>query len=127
MELSGIKKGMYFLRVRIEGKYLVKVWLEELPPWCVLPDPFNEKIVTIGNFHDVAITSLSALDTIEKGEYLFIETVVKNVATYNETNTQVKATIKKNGNDPPVWQQTITTLQAPSETKLKNDAIASFT
>jgi hypothetical protein len=88
--------------------YLVKVWLEELPPWCVLPDPFNEKIVTIGNIHDVAITSLSAADTIEKGEDLFIETVVKNVGTYNETNTQVKATIKKNGNDPPVWQQTIT-------------------
>ena len=55
-----------------EGKYLVKVWLEELPPWCVLPDPFNEKIVTIGNFHDVAITSLSALDTKEKGDDLLI-------------------------------------------------------
>ena len=89
-----------------EGKYLVRVCVQEEPPWCGMS--CNEKIVTIGNIHDVAVTSLSAADAIEEGDDLFIEAVVKNVGTYIENNIQVKATLKKNGNDPPVWQETIT-------------------
>ena len=89
-----------------EGKYLLRVCIQEEPPWCGIS--CNEKIITIGNIHDVAVTSLSAADVIEKEDDLFIEAVVKNVGTYIENNTQVKATLKKNGNDPPVWEETIT-------------------
>jgi hypothetical protein len=88
-----------------EGKYIVKVWLQETYPWCG-GHPFKEKIVIIGDMHDVAVTSLDAADSVDKGEDLFIEADVKNVGTYDEENIQVKATLKKDGSGTPIWEST---------------------
>ena len=89
-----------------EGKYMVRVSIEEKPPWCALPDPYNEKIIIIGEMHDVAVTSLKAADAIDNGEDLFIEATIENVGTYDETNVQVKASIKKDGVGSPIWERT---------------------
>ena len=102
-----------------EGKYHIIVCVQEESPWCGAD--CNDKYITIGNIHDVAVTSLISADTIDKGDDLDIEAVVKNVGTYDETNVQVKATIKKDGTGTPVWQETVVipTLNA-SESKTLN-------
>ncbi|MCD6468342.1 MAG: immune inhibitor A, partial [Thermoplasmata archaeon] len=90
--------------VNEEGKYLVEVLTQEEPPYIGVS--YNSKIVTIGNIHDLAVISLVTPDTIERGDDLPIDAVVKNLGTYNETNVQVKATVKNKGGTT-VWSQTV--------------------
>ena len=90
-----------------EGKYLVRVCFQEEPPWHGPLNACKEKIVTIGDIHDIAVTSLKALNNIDKGEDLHIEATIKNVGTYDETNVQVKATIKREEDGTTVWQETV--------------------
>lgn len=91
-----------------EGKYLIRVCFQEERPWHSPVDaPCLEKIVTIGDAHDIAVTSLKALSNIDKGEDLHIEATIKNVGTYDESNVQVKATIKREEDGTTVWQETV--------------------
>jgi hypothetical protein len=87
-----------------EGKYLVRVCVQEEPPWCGL-DCF-EQIITIGDIHDVAVIDIDPPLIISPGDDLFITGTVKNVGTFDETNVEVQATLKKDGQGSPIWEQT---------------------
>jgi len=117
----GVTEEMTFpiqWNVEKEGEYLISVCTQEEPPWC--GSSCIEKKVIIGNIHDVAVISLEAPCNIDSGEDLPIETIVKNVGTYNETNVQVKATIKKEEDGTTIWQETttISTLNISEEVTL---------
>ncbi|HID25415.1 MAG TPA: hypothetical protein EYP23_03000 [Thermoplasmata archaeon] len=90
--------------VKNEGNYLVNVSTQEESPYNGVS--YKWKIVTIGDIHDLAVIALDAPDTIERGDDLPVEAIVKNLGTYNETNVQVKATIKNQGGDT-VWTETV--------------------
>jgi hypothetical protein len=92
-----------------EGEYLITVCTQEEPPWC--GTSCIEKNITIGNIHDVAVTSLDSPNHIDKGDDLPIEAVVENVGTFNEIDVQVKVTIKREGESSAIWQETTTISQ----------------
>jgi len=66
----------------------------------------HNKINVMDEIHDIAVTSLKAPDIVERGDNLPIETTIKNMGTYNETNFQLTGIIKDD-NENTVWTRTI--------------------
>jgi hypothetical protein len=66
----------------------------------------QNKLNVMDEIHDVAVTSLKAPDVVERGDDLSIETTIRNMGTYNETNFQVTCIIKDD-NENTVWTRTI--------------------
>ena len=70
----------------------------------------QNKLNVMDEIHDVAVTSLKAPDIVERGDNLSIESTIKNLGTYNETNFQVTCIIKDD-NENTVWTRTIDILK----------------
>lgn len=88
-----------------EGKYLIQVCIQEENPWD--GGSCKDKVVIIGDIHDVAVIDLDPAIIIEPGEDLEIEATIKNVGTVDETDVEVQATLKKNGVGSPIWQRSV--------------------
>lgn len=87
-----------------EGKYLLKVCLQEEPPWqgqsCM------EKIITVGDIHDVTVLEIDAPKIVEPGDDVELSAIIKNVGTFDEQDIEVHAKLRKNEAESPFWQRT---------------------
>ncbi len=101
-----------------EGKYLLKIEIQEESPWCGKSE--NEKIIIIGDIHDIAVTDVDSPILVEPGEDVPIEGTIKNVGSLGETDVVVQATLKKNGQGSPIWERTtiISSLNVSEEKKV---------
>ncbi|RLI05701.1 hypothetical protein DRO24_05620, partial [Candidatus Bathyarchaeota archaeon] len=78
--------------VKEEGQYMIKVEGQEEPNYKGMQVAFWN--ITIGNYHDLAVTSLDVPLTVERGDDVPIDATIKNLGTYDESDVQVKVTIK---------------------------------
>ncbi|RKX48850.1 MAG: hypothetical protein DRP25_06870, partial [Thermotoga sp.] len=86
-----------------EGRYMIKIMCQEEPNYIGMRVAY--KNITIGNYHDLAVTSLIVPSAVERGEDVPINATIKNLGTYDESDVQVKATIKDE-HGSIIWSKT---------------------
>ena len=90
--------------VKEEGQYMIKVEGQEEPNYKGMQVAFWN--ITIGSYHDLAVTSLDVPPTVERGDDVPIDAAIENLGTYDESDVQVKVTIK-NEHGSTVWSKTV--------------------
>ena len=90
--------------VEEEGRYMIEIMGQEEPNYKGMQVAFWN--ITLGNYHDLAVTSLDVPLTVERGDDVPINATIENLGTYDESDVQVKVTIKDE-HGSTVWSKTV--------------------